>query len=118
MNRVQTPVRSDRARIDRQRSALLQALDKLYEYEVVARAGKPALRLVRPGEALDCDRAGEELREFITRRGWDFWALGGELELFGAMRAVMASRPSRQKWNRHLLSTLWWDIGPPERNSA
>jgi hypothetical protein len=110
--------RSNRAEIDRQRGALLQALDKLYAYEVVARGGKPTLRLVRPGEAIDCDCTGEELRAFITRRGWDLWTIGSELELFGAMRHVMAARPSRQKWNRHLLSTLWWDIGLPERNSA
>jgi hypothetical protein len=110
--------RTDRAEIDKQRSAVLQALDKLFELEG-PRGAKPGLRLVRPVlEAIDHDLAGQGLRAFIIRRGWDLWTVGGDLELFGAMRAVMAARPQRQMWNRHLLSTLWADIGLHERNSA
>jgi hypothetical protein len=90
----------------------------LYEYEV-PHGPRPALRLVRSvSDAIDHDPTGEGLRAFIIRRGWDLWAFGGELELFGAMRAVMAARPERQTWNRHLLSTLWADIGARERSSA
>jgi hypothetical protein len=85
-------------------------LDKLFALET-PRAGKPVLRLVGPGETIDREHAGEELRAFIVRRGWDLWAYGGELELFGALRAIMAAQPRRQLWNRTMLSSLWADIG-------
>jgi hypothetical protein len=104
--------------VERQHGAILQALDKLFELEV-PRGSRPALRLVRSlSDAINHDPVGEGLRSFIIRRGWDLWTFGGDLELFGAMRAVMAARPQRQMWNRHLLSTLWADIGMEERNSA
>jgi hypothetical protein len=64
---------------------------------------------------VDTHLEGEGLRAFLERRGWDLWAIGGELALFGAMRAVMAAQPHRQKWNRTLLSALWADIGMPEQ---
>src|SRR6516162_5983203 len=89
-----------RAEVEKQHGAILQALDRLFELEV-PRGPRPGLRLVRsPSDAIDHDPAGEGLRAFITRRGWDLWAFGGELELFGAMRVVMAARPHRQMWNR------------------
>jgi hypothetical protein len=114
-----TPARRpDRAEIDRLHGAVLQALDKLFELEV-PRGPRPGLRLVRSGsDAIGHDPAGEGLRAFIIRRGWDLWGAGGELELFGAMRAIMAARPQRQMWNRTLLSTLWADIGVHERKRA
>jgi hypothetical protein len=118
VNRAQKSIRTDRAEIDKQHSAVLAALDKLFELEV-PRWPRPILHLVAPAiEAIDRDPAGEGLRAFIIRRGWDVWAIGGELELFGAMRAVMVARPHRQVWNRHQLSTLWADIGLHERNIA
>jgi hypothetical protein len=109
--------RSGHVEIDRQHSAILEALDKLFALET-PRAGKPVLHLVQSGDLSVGDRAGEGLRAFIIRRGWDLWAYGGELELFGAMRAVMAAQPSRQMWNRTVLSSLWADIGVPERKGA
>jgi hypothetical protein len=118
MSAVKAPKKAFRVEVERQHRAVLDALDKLYKYEVPARAGKPALRLVRPGGDVDPYPAAAELRAFIVERGVALWAYGGELELFGAMRAVMAARPYRQKWNRTVLSTLWADIGMPERNLA
>ena len=116
---VPAQARSDRTEVDKQHGAVLQALDKLFELEVAARAGRPVLRLVSPAiEAIDRDPAGEGLRAFLVRRGWDIWAMHGELGLFGAMRAVMATRPQRQMWNRTVLSGLWADIGVPERKGA
>ena len=101
---------SDRAEIERQRSAVCQALDRLFELEVPHNPHL-GLRLVWSlTDAIDHDPVGTGLRSFITSRGRDLWAIGGDLELFSAMRAVMAARPARQKWNRHLLSTLWADI--------
>jgi hypothetical protein len=111
MNAVKASKDAFRAAIDRQHGAILAALDKLHEREVGAGAGKPVLRLVRPGEPIARDPVGEELRASIVRCGWDLWAEGGELELFGAMRGVMAARPSRQMWNRTTLSALWAGIG-------
>jgi hypothetical protein len=107
-----------KAEVEQQHRAILSALDKLYEYEVPLRSSRPALRLVAAGEGGAGPSEGEELRASIVRRGWDLWAFGGELELFGAMRAVMAARPYRQKWNRTVLSGLWLDIGMPERKGA
>jgi hypothetical protein len=37
---------------------------------------------------------------------------------FSAVRTVMVARPSRQRWNRHMLSSLWADIGLRERDIA
>jgi hypothetical protein len=107
-----------RIELDQQHGAILAALDKLYEYEVAACASRPVLRLVSPGDAIDRDSASEGLRVSLVRHGWDLWAFGGELGLFDALRYVMARQPHRQKWNRTVLSTLWADIGMPERNSA
>jgi hypothetical protein len=104
----------DRFELDRKRDAVVQALDELFALSVPVRGAKPTLRLVTPvdGESSDARAArGESLRMFLVRRGSDLWGIGGDLALFGALRAVMAARPHRQKWNRHVLSTLWADIG-------
>jgi hypothetical protein len=77
------------------------------------------LRLVRSlSDAIDHGPAGEGLRAYIARRGSDLWAFGGELELFGAMRAVAAARPQREKWNCRVLSALWANIGDHGRNGT
>jgi hypothetical protein len=70
VNRAQRSACSDRTEIGRQHGAILQALDKLFELEV-SRGGKPALRLVRPGETIDRNHEGEEVRAFLFRCGWD-----------------------------------------------
>jgi hypothetical protein len=106
--RVQKP---DRAEIGRQYGAVLLALDELFGLEV-PRGPAPKLRLVRSfGEAVDRDHVGESLRAIIIRRGEDLFAIGGQLGLFAAVRAVMAARPDRQRWNNHALSALWAGIG-------
>ena len=102
------------AEIEKQRGAVLDALDRLFVHEIPAGDSnrRVTLRLVWPaGEAIDRDPIGAGLRAFLTRRGWDLWALGGHLELFQAVRAVMAARPDRQMWNRTMLAALWGDIG-------
>jgi hypothetical protein len=90
------------AGIEKQCGAVVDALDRLFTHEVlVGGRRRTPLRLVWPeGEAIDRDPVGEGLRAFIVRRGWDLWTLGGHLELFEAVRAVMAARPERQMWNR------------------
>ena len=105
--------RSGPAEIEKQRGAVIDALDRLFAYEVPADDRcRITLRLVWPeGEAIDLDPVGEGLRAFIIRRGWDLWTFGGHLELFAAVRAVMAARPQRQMWNRTQLAALWGDIG-------
>jgi hypothetical protein len=101
------------AEIKKQHRAILAALDKLFVHEVPTGA-RPRLRLAWPViEAIDRDPVGEGLRVFIARRGRDLWSFGGEVELFLAMRAVMAARPGRQSWNRAQLMDLWSDIGAP-----
>ena len=110
-----------REEVENQHAAILQALDKLYDISAPPNGTlKPVLSLVLPDEEIcvhhNLDR--ERLRAFLERRGWDLWAFGGEIELFGAMRHVMAARPQRQKWNRTMLSALWWDVGAPESRSA
>jgi hypothetical protein len=98
------------AEVEKQLGAVLDALDRLFVHETPIGGRRVALRLVWPaGEAIDRDRAG--LRAFIVRRGWDLWAIGGHLELFRAVRAVMVARPDRQMWNRTMLAALWGDIG-------
>jgi hypothetical protein len=106
--------RADPAEIEKQRGAVLDALDRLFVHEIPTGDSnhRVALRLVWPaGEAIDRDPIGAGLRAFLTRRGWDLWAIGGHLELFRAVRAVMAARPDRQMWNRTILAALWGDIG-------
>jgi hypothetical protein len=120
-DRVSAPVRidepkrrrADPAEIEKQRSAVVDALDRLFTHEVPAGGRRRVgIRLVWPvGDAIDRDPTGEGLRAFIVRRGWDLWAIGGHLELFRAVRAVMAARPQRQMWNRTQLAALWGDIG-------
>jgi hypothetical protein len=56
--RAQKSPRSDRALIAEQHRAILQALDKQYEYEVPNGSSKPTLRLVRPGEVVNHNHAG------------------------------------------------------------
>jgi hypothetical protein len=104
---------SELAEVEKQHGAVLAALDKLFAHEVSTSVpGRPALRLVHPAlEAIDRDPVGVGLRAFITRRGLDLWAIGGHLELFAAVRYVMAARPERQAWNRTQLAALWGDIG-------
>jgi hypothetical protein len=96
------------------------ALDKLYAYEVPTDGRRQVrLRLAWPViEAIDRDPIGQGLRAFITRRGWDLWTIGGHLELFAGVRAIMIARPERQVWNRIQLATLWGDIGVNERPSG
>jgi hypothetical protein len=105
--------RASLAEIERQRSSVLAALDKLFEHEVPADGQRRIpLRLVWPiGDAIDRDPEGGGLRAYIIRRGWDLWGYGGHLELFAAVRAVMVARPDRQMWNRTQLAALWGDIG-------
>ena len=96
--------------IEKQRGAVLVALDRLFEHEVPRRRSR--LRLVSPAmSVLKVDRTGEGLRAFIVSRGRDLFNIGGHLELFAAVRAVMAARPERQMWNRTQLAALWGDIG-------
>jgi hypothetical protein len=101
------------AQIEKQLGAVVDALDRLFVHEVPADDRRRiTLRLVWPvAEAIDRDPVGAGLRAFITRRGWDLWAIGGDLELFAAARAVMTSRPERRMWNRTQLAALWGDIG-------
>jgi hypothetical protein len=101
------------AKIEKQRGAVVDALDRLFVHEVPAGGRRRVgLRLVWPvGDAIDRDPTGEGLRAFIVRRGWDLWAIGGHLELFRAVRAIMTARPQRQMWNRTQLAALWGDIG-------
>jgi hypothetical protein len=115
MSAVKAPKDNFRVEVEKQHGAILEALDKLYAYEVPARGGKSVLRLVQPGETIDHDPTGQKLRDFIERRGWDLWTIGGELELFGGLRAVMAAQPHRQRWNRTMLSGIWAQIGMPEQ---
>ena len=101
------------AEVDKQRGAVVDALDRLFAHEIPA-GDRPrvCLRLVWPeGEAIDRDPVGEGLRAFIIRRGKDLWTIGGHLELFAAVYAIMLARPERQMWNRTMLATLWGDIG-------
>jgi hypothetical protein len=113
--------RSSGTEVSQQFAAVVMALDKLFEAEVPRGASRPVLRLVSP---IDDDvfgagaLASEGLRAFLVRRGCDIWTCGGEIELFNAMRHVMAARPRRQRWNRFVLSTLWADIGLHEREIA
>jgi hypothetical protein len=106
--------------ITKQRAAVLEALDKLFDLEVPRRSIRPMLRLVSPleDELGAGEPVGEELRAFLIRRGWDIWTVGAELELFKAVRHVMTARPDRQRWNRAVLSTLWADIGSHDREIA
>jgi hypothetical protein len=101
------------AEIEKQHIAIVVALDRLFAHEVPAgERHRVGLRLVWPEEdALDRDPIGEGLRAFIVRRGWDLLTFGGQVELFAAVRAVMAARPERRMWNRTLLAALWGDIG-------
>jgi hypothetical protein len=102
----------DTLEVGRQRTGVIVALDKLFAAEVLAADRHPKLRLVWPAiEAIDRDSAGEGLRTFITRRGRDLYAIGGQLELFATVRAVMVVRPERQAWNRTQLASLWGSIG-------
>jgi hypothetical protein len=104
--------RGSLAEIEKQRAAVLVALDKLHAHEVPASGSRPILRLVHPPMAVvDHDPVGAGLRVFITCRGWDLFALGGQLELFAAVRAVMRARPERQTWNRTVLAALWSCVG-------
>jgi hypothetical protein len=97
-------------------SDVLELLDRLFDLEVPRRP-HPRPRLVQSD---DRDPGGARLRAQLVRLGWDIWTDRGEIGLFDAMRAVLIARPSRQLWNRSMLSTLWADIGVPERprNSA
>jgi hypothetical protein len=96
--------------VEKQHGAVLAALDRLFEHEVPRRRSR--LRLVSPAmSVLKVDRTGEGLRAFIVSRGRDLFDIGGHLELFGAVRAIVAARPERQTWNRTQLATLWGDIG-------
>jgi hypothetical protein len=98
---------------EKQHGAVLAALDKLYEHEVPTRRSR--LRLVSPAiSVLKVDRTGEGLRLFLRSRGRDLYALGGHLELFAAVRAVILARPERRAFNRTLLASLWSDIGAGE----
>jgi hypothetical protein len=96
--------------IEKQRGAVLAALDRLFEHEVPKRRSR--LRLVSPiMSVLKVDRTGEGLRAFIVSRGRDLFDIGGQLELFGAVRAIVAARPERQTWNTMVLTGLWANIG-------
>jgi hypothetical protein len=106
------------ADVQQQCGAVVLALDKLFVAEVPQRVARPMLRLVPPLEDELGEPAGEELRAFLVRRGWDIWTIGGELELFKAVRHVMSVRPDRQRWNRAMLSMLWADIGSQDRETA
>ena len=91
--------------IEKQHGAVIAALDKLFEHEVPRRRSRAHLRLVTPKLAvLKADQTGEGLRLFLRSRGRDLWALGGHLQLFAAVRVVMAARPDRQMWNRTQLA--------------
>lgn len=110
---VRTQRRASPAEIEKQRGAVVDALDRLFVHEIPAGDRcRIRLRLVWPeGDVIDRDPVGEGLRAFIVRRGWDLWTMGGHLELFAAVSAVMAARPERQMWNRTQLASLWGDIG-------
>jgi hypothetical protein len=87
-----------RAEIDWQHEGVLLALDALF---VRGNAASPlAAGAIR--HRRDCPRS--------DRRGI--------AALFAAMRHVMTERPDRQKWNCHILSTLWVDVGLRGRLSA
>ena len=102
--------RSSLVEIEKQRGAVLAALDRLFEHEVPKRRSR--LRLVSPATSvLKVDRTGEGLRAFIVSRGRDPFDIGGHLELFVADRAVMVAKPERQTWNTMVLTALWANIG-------
>lgn len=117
---VSSPVRIDElgrsgasfAEIEKQRGAVVAALDRLFAHEIPTRR---RLRLVAPKMAvLKADQAGEGLRLFLRSRGRDLYAIGGDEELMLAFSAVMRERPDRRAFNRMLLASLWSDIGVNE----
>jgi hypothetical protein len=102
----------DRDRVEKLRRAVLAALDKLYAHETPKRRSRSRLRLVTPFMAvLEADQTGAGLRLFIISRGRELYAAGGHLELFAAVRAIVAARPARKTWNTLMLASLWSDIG-------
>ena len=92
------------AEIEKQRGAVVDALDRLFAHEIPAGdRHRVCLRLVWPeGEAIDRDRSAKGCAPSSSAA-----TIGGHLELFAAVYAVMVARPERRMWNW----TMWRRCG-------